>query len=665
MTSQVDQSEAVDGPDGGEARAGSGDARPDSAAPAGPPAPGGPPVKPGKPIRRLDRVIIRFAGDSGDGMQLTGDRFTSETASFGNDLSTLPNFPAEIRAPAGTLPGVSSFQLHFADHDILTPGDAPNVLVAMNPAALKANVPDLPRGAEIIVNTDEFTKRALAKVGYPADPLTDGSLDGFHLHKVPLTTLTLEALKDSGLARKDAERAKNMFALGLLSWMYHRPTHGTESFLRTKFAKKPQIAEANISAFRAGWNFGETTESFAVSYEVPPARLPAGRYRNISGNLALSYGLIAAAERSGLPLYLGSYPITPASDILHELSRHKNFGVRTFQAEDEIAGVGAALGAAFGGALGVTTTSGPGVALKSETIGLAVSLELPLLVVDIQRGGPSTGLPTKTEQADLLQAMFGRNGEAPVPIVAPATPAECFDAALEAARIAVTYRTPVFLLSDGYLANGSEPWRIPETDELPEIDPGFATGPNREDGAFWPYLRDPRTLARPWALPGTPGLEHRIGGIEKQDGTGNISYDPANHDFMVRTRQAKVDGITVKPVEVDDPTGDARVLVLGWGSTYGPITAAVRRVRADGGEVAQAHLRNLNPFPANLGSVLRSYEKIIVPEMNLGQLALLLRAKYLVDAESYNQVRGLPFKAAQLADVLWAAIGTLDEEDHR
>nr|WP_234322667.1 2-oxoacid:acceptor oxidoreductase subunit alpha [Streptomyces sp. NRRL S-350] len=616
-------------------------------------------------MRRLDRVIIRFAGDSGDGMQLTGDRFTSETASFGNDLSTLPNFPAEIRAPAGTLPGVSSFQLHFADHDILTPGDAPNVLVAMNPAALKANLPDLPRGAEIIVDTDEFTKRALAKVGYPADPLTDGSLDGFHLHKVPLTTLTLEALKESGLARKDAERAKNMFALGLLSWMYHRPTHGTEAFLRTKFAKKPQIAEANVQAFRAGWNFGETTETFAVSYEVPPAKLPAGRYRNISGNLALSYGLIAAAQRSGLPLYLGSYPITPASDILHELSKHKNFGVRTFQAEDEIAGIGAALGAAFGGALGVTTTSGPGVALKSETIGLAVSLELPLLVVDIQRGGPSTGLPTKTEQADLLQAMFGRNGEAPVPIVAPATPAECFDAALEAARIAVTYRTPVFLLSDGYLANGSEPWRIPAVDELPRIEPRFATGPNREDGAFWPYLRDPHTLARPWAVPGTPGLEHRIGGIEKQDGTGNISYDPANHDFMVRTRQAKVDGITVRPVEVDDPTGDARVLVLGWGSTYGPITAAVRRVRADGGEVAQAHLRNLNPFPANLGAVLRSYEKVIVPEMNLGQLALLLRAKYLVDAESYNQVRGLPFKAAQLADVLWAAIGTLDEEDHR
>ncbi|BFV57704.1 2-oxoacid:acceptor oxidoreductase subunit alpha [Kitasatospora sp. CMC57] len=648
MTSQVDQAEAVDGSDGGESR-------------SGPVAPPGVRQRPAKPIRRVDRVIIRFAGDSGDGMQLTGDRFTSETASFGNDLSTLPNFPAEIRAPAGTLPGVSSFQLHFADHDILTPGDAPNVLVAMNPAALKANLGDLPRGAEIIANTDEFTKRALAKVGYAADPLGDGSLEAYHVHRVPLTALTLEALKDSGLARKDAERAKNMFALGLLSWMYHRPTHGTEAFLRQKFAKKPDIAEANIVAFQAGWNFGETTEDFAVSYEVAPARLPLGTYRNISGNLALSYGLVAAGQRSGLPVFLGSYPITPASDILHELSRHKNFGIRTFQAEDEIAGIGAALGAAFGGALGVTTTSGPGVALKSETIGLAVSLELPLLVIDIQRGGPSTGLPTKTEQADLLQAMFGRNGEAPVPIVAPATPADCFDAALEAARIAVTYRTPVFLLSDGYLANGSEPWRIPMVDELPSIDPDFATGPNH-DGEFWPYQRDPATLARPWAVPGTAGLEHRIGGIEKQDGTGNISYDPANHDFMVRTRQAKIDGIDVPDLAVDDPSGRARVLVLGWGSTYGPITAAVRRVRADGGEVAQTHLRHLNPFPANLGSILKAYDKVIVPEMNLGQLALLLRAKYLVDAESYNQVRGLPFKAAQLADVLSAAIGTLEEK---
>ncbi|MFF3086630.1 2-oxoacid:acceptor oxidoreductase subunit alpha [Streptomyces nojiriensis] len=615
----------------------------------------------GKEVRRLDRVIIRFAGDSGDGMQLTGDRFTSETASFGNDLSTLPNFPAEIRAPAGTLPGVSSFQLHFADHDILTPGDAPNVLVAMNPAALKANIADLPRGAEIIINTDEFTKRPMAKVGYATSPLEDGSLDAYSLHPVPLTTLTVEALKEFGLSRKEAERSKNMFALGLLSWMYHRPTEGTENFLRQKFAKKPEIAEANVVAFRAGWNFGETTEDFAVSYEVAPATraFPTGTYRNISGNLALSYGLVAASQQADLPLYLGSYPITPASDILHELSKHKNFGVRTFQAEDEIAGIGAALGAAFGGALGVTTTSGPGVALKSEAIGLAVSLELPLLIVDIQRGGPSTGLPTKTEQADLLQAMFGRNGEAPVPIVAPRTPADCFDAALDAARIALTYRTPVFLLSDGYLANGSEPWRVPEVADLPDLKVKFATGANHtlSDGTevFWPYKRDPETLARPWAIPGTPGLEHRIGGIEKQDGTGNISYDPANHDLMVRTRQAKVDGIRVPDVEVDDPDG-ATTLVLGWGSTYGPITAAVRRLRGAGLPVAQAHLRHLNPFPRNLGRVLERYNKVVVPEMNLGQLATLIRAKYLVDAQSYNQVNGMPFKAEQLATVLKEAI---------
>ncbi|WP_328397719.1 2-oxoacid:acceptor oxidoreductase subunit alpha [Streptomyces sp. NBC_00390] len=614
-----------------------------------------------KEVRRLDRVIIRFAGDSGDGMQLTGDRFTSETAAFGNDLSTLPNFPAEIRAPAGTLPGVSSFQLHFADHDILTPGDAPNVLVAMNPAALKANIADVPRGGEIIVNTDEFAKRAMAKVGYETSPLEDGSLDGYHIHPVPLTTLTVEALKDFGLSRKEAERSKNMFALGLLSWMYHRPTEGTEKFLRTKFAKKPSIAEANIAAFRAGWNFGETTEDFAVSYEVAPASqaFPAGTYRNISGNLALSYGLIAASKQADLPLYLGSYPITPASDILHELSKHKNFGVRTFQAEDEIAGIGAALGAAFGGSLAVTTTSGPGVALKSETIGLAVSLELPLLVVDIQRGGPSTGLPTKTEQADLLQAMYGRNGEAPVPVVAPRTPADCFDAALDAARIALAYRTPVFLLSDGYLANGSEPWRIPDIDELPDLRVQFATGPNHTlaDGTevFWPYKRDPQTRARPWAVPGTPGLEHRIGGIEKQDGSGNISYDPANHDLMVRTRQAKIDGIQVPDLEVDDPAG-ATTLVLGWGSTYGPITAAVRRLRQAGIPIAQAHLRHLNPFPRNLGDVLGRYEKVVVPEMNLGQLATLIRARYLVDAHSYNQVNGMPFKAEQLASALKEAI---------
>ncbi|MFJ2239692.1 2-oxoacid:acceptor oxidoreductase subunit alpha [Streptomyces sp. NPDC087859] len=614
-----------------------------------------------KPVTRLDRVVIRFAGDSGDGMQLTGDRFTSETATFGNDLSTLPNFPAEIRAPAGTLPGVSSFQLHFADHDILTPGDAPNVLVAMNPAALKANIADLPRGAEIIVNTDEFTKRAMQKVGYAASPLDDGSLDGYSLHPVPLTTLTVEALKEFDLSRKEAERSKNMFALGLLSWMYHRPTAGTERFLKTKFAKKPEIMKANLAAFHAGWNFGETTEDFAVSYEVAPAAtaFPTGTYRNISGNLALSYGLVTASRQADLPLFLGSYPITPASDILHELSRHKNFGVRTFQAEDEIAGIGAALGAAFGGSLAVTTTSGPGVALKSETIGLAVSLELPLLVIDIQRGGPSTGLPTKTEQADLLQAMFGRNGEAPVPVIAPKTPADCFDAALEAARIALTYRTPVMLLSDGYLANGSEPWRIPEIDELPDLTVQFAQGPNHtlEDGSevFWPYKRDPQTLARPWAIPGTPGLEHRIGGIEKQDGTGNISYDPANHDFMVRTRQAKIDGIDVPDLEVDDPH-EAHTLVLGWGSTYGPITAAVRRLRTAGESIAQAHLRHLNPFPRNLGTVLSRYEHVVVPEMNLGQLSTLLRARYLVDVRPFTQVNGMPFKEEQLAHALEATI---------
>ncbi|MEU3984577.1 2-oxoacid:acceptor oxidoreductase subunit alpha [Streptomyces sp. NPDC026672] len=614
-----------------------------------------------KDVRRLNRVVIRFAGDSGDGMQLTGDRFTAGTASFGNDLSTLPDFPAEIRAPAGTLPGVSSFQLHFADHDILTPGDAPDVLVAMNPAALKANTGDLPRGAEIIVDADEFTGRALRRAGYGASPLEDGSLDGYRLHAVPLTTLTAEALGGFGLSRKEAGRSRNMFALGLLSWMYNRPPEGPEKFLTAKFAGRPSVAAANITAFRAGWNFGETTEDFAVSYEVAPATaaFPPGVYRNVSGNQALSHGLIAASRQADLPLFLGSYPITPASDILHELSRHKNFGVRTFQAEDEIAGIGAALGAAFGGSLAVTTTSGPGVALKSETIGLAVSMELPLVIVDVQRGGPSTGLPTKTEQADLLQAMFGRNGEAPVPVVAPRAPADCFDAALEAARIALTYRTPVFLLSDGYLANGSEPWRIPAPDELPDLRVPFARGPNHvlADGSevFRPYARDPGTLARPWAVPGTPGLEHRVGGIEKEDGTGNISYDPANHDLMVRTRQAKVDGIDVPGTAVDDPHG-ASGLVLGWGSTYGPVTAAVRRLRAAGVFVAQAHLRHLNPFPADLGEVLARYERVVVPEMNLGQLALLLRARYLIDVRSITQVNGMPFKADQLARALREAL---------
>jgi len=611
-----------------------------------------------KEVKRLDRVVIRFAGDSGDGMQLTGDRFTSETASFGNDLSTLPNFPAEIRAPAGTLPGVSSFQLHFADHDIMTPGDAPDVLVAMNPAALRANQADLPAGATVIVNTDEFSTRAVAKAGYAANPLEDGSLDHYQVQAVPLTSTTVRALAEFDISKKDAERAKNMFALGLLSWMYNRPTDSTISFLQEKFARKPEIAAANVAAFRAGYNYGDTTEAFAVSYEVKPAPLPPGTYRNISGNPALAYGLIAASQRSGLPLFLGAYPITPASDILHELAKHKRFGVRTFQAEDEIAGVGAALGASFGGALGVTTSSGPGIALKSETIGLAVSLELPLVVCDIQRGGPSTGLPTKTEQSDLLQALFGRNGEAPVPVVAAKSPSDCFFTAIEAVRIALTYRTPVVLLSDGYLANGSEPWQVPSVDDLPDLRVDFAREPNGPDGEFLPYLRDPETLARPWAVPGTAGLEHRIGGIEKADKTGSISYDPDNHDFMVRTRQAKVDGIarSLPPLEVDDPTGDAKVLVVGWGSTYGPIGAACRRVRRAGLPVAQVHLRHLNPLPSDLGEILHRYDRVVLPEMNLGQLAMLLRARYLVDVIGYNQVRGMPFRAAELAEVFKGVI---------
>jgi 2-oxoglutarate ferredoxin oxidoreductase subunit alpha len=610
----------------------------------------------------LDRVTIRFAGDSGDGMQLTGDRFTSETAAFGNDLSTLPDFPAEIRAPAGSIPGVSGFQLHFADHDILTPGDAPDVLVAMNPAALKANLGDLPKGATLIVNTDAFTPRNLDKAGYASNPLEDGSLADHQVHEVALTSMTLEALREFDISKKEAERAKNMFALGLMSWLYHRPTEATVAFLEKKFAARPLIAKANVTAFKAGWNFGETTEAFAVSYEVKPARLRPGTYRNISGNLALAYGLIAASRLSGLPLFLGAYPITPASDILHELSRHKAFGVRTFQAEDEIAGVGAALGAAFGGSLGVTTSSGPGIALKAETIGLAVSLELPLLVIDIQRSGPSTGMPTKTEQADLLQVLYGRNGEAPVPVVAACTPSDCFSAAVEAARIALRYRTPVVLLSDGYLANGSEPWLLPDVASLPDISVPFATEPNHE-GDFWPYLRDEATLARPWAVPGTPGLEHRIGGLEKADGTGNISYDPENHDRMINLRAAKVAGIAndIPRLEVDHQDG-SRLLVLGWGSTYGPIGAAVRRVRASGARVSVAHLRHLNPFPANLGEVLGNYDKVLIPEMNLGQLRMLVRARYLVDAVGYNKVRGLPFKAEELAD---AIIGLLDEGAHK
>jgi len=583
-------------------------------------------------------------------MQLTGDRFTSDTAMLGNDLRTLPNYPAEIRAPQGTVPGVSSFQLHFGDHHIQTPGDAPDVLVVMNPAALRANISDLPRGATIIVDKDEFTTRNLSKVGYASNPIEDGSLDSYKIHALPLTSMTVGALEHLALGRKDAERSKNMFALGLLSWMYHRPTELTESFLTAKFGKKPQILEANLTAYRAGWNYGETTEDFAVSYEVRPAPMEKGTYRNISGNVALSYGLVAAAKQAGLQLFLGSYPITPASDILHELSKMKKFGVITFQAEDEIAGVGAAIGASYGGALGITTTSGPGVALKSEAIGLGVMLELPLVIIDVQRGGPSTGLPTKTEQADLLQAMYGRNGESPVPVLAPATPSDCFNMAIEACRIALEYRTPVFLLSDGYIANGSEPWRIPNVDSLPEISPAFATAPNSDDGKFLPYLRDPETLARAFAIPGTKGLEHRIGGVEKADKTGAISYDPANHDFMVRTRAAKVAGIKVPDLIVDDPSDGAEVLLLGWGSTYGPIWSAVQSLRETGHNVAHAHLRHLNPFPKNLGDVLRSYKKVVVPEMNLGQLAKMLRSEYLLDVIGFDQVRGMPFTTAQIVD---------------
>ena len=610
-------------------------------------------------VQTLDRVVIRFAGDSGDGMQLTGDRFTHDSATFGNDISTLPNFPAEIRAPQGTLPGVSSFQLHFANYDIMTPGDRPDVLVAMNPAALKANIEDLPRGGLIIADTADFTKRNLTKVGYEANPLEDGSLDAYQLHALDLTGMTVAAVKEFGLSRKDASRAKNMFALGLLSWLYHRPVEGTLSFLAEKFAAKPDIRDANITAFKTGYAFGETTETFAVTYEVAPAPMPPGEYRQVSGNAALAYGLITGAHKAGLPMFLGAYPITPASDVLHELSKHKGHGVTTFQAEDEIAGVAAALGASFAGHLGVTTTSGPGVALKAETIGLAVMTELPLVVCDVQRAGPSTGMPTKTEQADLLQVMYGRNGEAPVAVLAAQSPADCFDTAIEAIRIAIRYRTPVVLLSDGYIANGAEPWRVPDVSAIEPIDPDFATTPNSSTAAgkdvFLPYLRDPETLARPWAVPGTAGLQHRIGGIEKARDTGNVSYDPKNHDAMVRTRQAKIDGIVrdIPDLVVDDPgveTGDgAEVLVLGWGSSYGPITAAVRRVRAEGRKVAQTHLRHLNPFPANLGEVLRAYQHVVVPEMNLGQLAMMLRAKFLVDVQSYSRVRGLPISLSELA----------------
>lgn len=616
----------------------------------------------------LDRVVIRFAGDSGDGMQLTGDRFTAEAALLGNDIATLPNFPAEIRAPQGTLPGVSSFQLHFADFDIVTPGDRPDVLVAMNPAALKANLKDLLPGGVIIVDTADFTKRNLKRIGWETSPLDDGSLGDYTVHALDLTGMAQAAVEGFGLSRKDASRTKNMFALGLLSWLYSRSNDSTETFLQSKFATKPDVRDANIAAFKAGHAFGETTEMFEHRYEVGAAPMKTGRYRQITGNVATAYGLITGAYKAGLELFLGSYPITPASDILHELSRRKDLGVVTFQAEDEIAGIGAALGASFAGSLGVTTTSGPGMALKMETLGLAVMTELPLVVVNVQRAGPSTGMPTKTEQADLMQAIHGRNGETPVPVLAASSPSDCFETAIEACRIAIKYRTPVIMLSDGYLANGAEPWLIPDLDLIPPIEPDFATELNGVDAsgkdAFLPYKRDAKTLARPWAIPGTPGLEHRIGGIEKDSLTGNVSYDPANHDAMVRTRQAKVDGILadIPDLEVTDPGGKSRLLVLGWGSTYGPIVAASRRVRKRGLSVATAHLRHLNPMPANLGEVLRSYEKVLVPEMNLGQLAQLLQARYMVPIESYSRVRGLPISLGELESDIVQVLVDMDDE---
>jgi 2-oxoglutarate ferredoxin oxidoreductase subunit alpha len=598
-----------------------------------------------------EKVIVRFAGDSGDGMQLVGSRFTDATAIAGNDLATLPDFPAEIRAPAGTTAGVSAFQIHFASRDIQTPGDHPNVLVAMNPAALKANLAAVASDARVIVNEDAFVPRNLEKVGYESNPLEDGSLSGYQVIRVPMSTLTVRATEDiDGIKPADAQRAKNLFALGLISWMYGRPTDVTIEWIEGKFRDRPAIKAANLAAFRAGWNFGETTELIAVEYEIEPAPAEPGLYRNVDGTSATALGLIAASVRSGLPLFYASYPITPASELLHHLSRRRKLGVFTMQAEDEIAAANIVLGAAFGGHLGVTATSGPGMDLKAETVGLAVALELPMVIIDVQRAGPSTGMPTKTEASDLLMAMYGRHGESPVPIVAPATPAGCFEAAIEAVRIAVRYRTPVIVLSDTFLANSSEPWRVPDAAEVPAIDPRFQTAPNTADGDFLPYLRD-KDLARPWALPGTPGLRHRIGGLEKQDGTGGISYDPDNHEHMTHLRAQKVAGVEVPDLEVDDPDG-ADLLVVGWGSTYGPIMGALRRVRLAGHKVAAAHIRYLNPLPRNTGEVLRRYQRVLVPETNMGQLVRMLRAEFLVDCEAYTRARGLPLSTEELEEAM-------------
>ncbi len=602
------------------------------------------------------RVVVRFAGDSGDGMQLAGARFTDASAVFGNDLATLPNFPAEIRAPAGTLPGVSSFQVHIADSDILTPGDRPDVLIAMNPAALKSNIDDVPESGTIIINTDAFEERNLEKAGYTTNPLEDGSLDKYKVLRVGMEELTKEAVKDSGVRGRATLRSKNLLAVGIVAWMFDRPLEPTIEWINAKFSSMPEVAAANVAALKAGYHYGETTEIFSHTYDVPPAQMAPGTYTNVTGNQTLAWGLIAGAQQAQLPLMYASYPITPASDVLHELARHRNFGVRTFQAEDEIAAVGVALGASFAGHLGITGTSGPGVALKSETISLALITELPMVIVDVQRGGPSTGLPTKTEQSDLLMAIYGRHGEAPLPVVAASSPSDAFEAAIESIRLAIKFMTPVILLSDGYIATSAEPWKLPDLSTLPDISTTFQTALNHGD-EFWPYLRDEQTLARPWAIPGTAGLEHRVGGLEKQDGTGNVSYDPLNHEKMTILRENKINGIAndIPDVAVDSDEG-ATTLVLGWGSTYASIVAGVRRVRKNGHKVAQAHLRHLHPFPKNLESVVKSYETVLVPELNRGQLSRLMRERYLIDAKSLTTVQGKPFMAEEIEDALMETV---------
>jgi 2-oxoglutarate ferredoxin oxidoreductase subunit alpha len=602
---------------------------------------------------RLDEVVIRLSGDSGDGMQLTGDRLTSVTALAGNDLATLPNFPAEIRAPAGTVAGVSTFQLHFADFDIYSPGDEPDVLVAMNAAALKANLGDLKPGGTVILNSDGFDERNLQKAGYDTDPRTDGTLEEYKVYEIPMTKLTVEATTQLGVKPRDAERSKNFFALGLLCWLYSRPVEPILQWIDQRFGSRPLVKQANEVAFKAGYNFGETAELFEYRFEIPPAHLEPGLYRSITGNTAMVLGLVTAAKLAGVPLFYGSYPITPASDILEQLAALRHYDVMTFQAEDEISAAGAALGASYAGCLGVTGTSGPGIDLKSETVGLAVALELPLIVIDVQRAGPSTGLPTKTEQSDLLATLFGRHGESPVVVLAPKSPSDCFGIAIEAVRIAIKYRTPVYILSETYLANSSEPWKIPDPSDFPPIELDLAKSPNH-DSRFWPYLRDPKTLARAWAVPGTPGLMHRIGGLEKEDGSGNVSYDPENHHKMTYLRAEKISRVVadIPDLEVEgDPEAD--LLVLGWGATYGPITSAVHRVIDEGGKVAQAHLRYLNPMPSNTGEVLSRYKRILVPEVNTGQLAFLLRARFLVDPIQLNKVRALPLRSSDVEEKIW------------